>query len=288
MRAYHENRLYSSNHPFFVSQLEDLNFLAHWHTDVEVIYVCKGSIRIGINSESRLLYAGDIAICSSGDIHYYDSNSSPSTIILIIFHPSLIGSTGSWPTQSRFLSPFIHVNHATQDDLVVLPQSHHQNYQEITELILKIKQEAVSKQPHYENITTGMIHTLCGLLLRHLPSRQIDLGGDNRRILNMKIMQEVLDYLESNYMNGVRLEEAAKQAKMSLFHFSRFFKNITGMSYTSYLNSLRVDKAEEMIMSTQKTMLEIALECGFTNVRTFNRVFKQLKKCKPTDLRFSK
>lgn len=283
MRAYHENRLYSSKHPFYVSQHENFNFLAHWHTDVEVIYVCKGSIRIGINSESRLLHAGDLAICSSGDIHYYDSNNTTSTIILIIFHPSLIGCTG-WPTQSRFLSPFIDVNRTTNDSLVVLPR--HQ--QEITELILKIKQEIDKKESHYENVTTGMIHTLCGLLLRHIPSRQIDLSGDNRRILNMKIMQEVLDYLEANYMNGVKLEEAAKQAKMSLFHFSRFFKNITGMSYTSYLNRLRIDKAEEMIMSTQQTMLEIALECGFTNVRTFNRVFKQLKKCKPTDLRFPK
>lgn len=287
MRAYHENRLYSSKQPFYVSQFENFNFLAHWHTDVEVIYVCEGSIRIGINSESRLLHAGDIAICSSGDIHYYDSHSNTSTMILIIFHPSLIGCTGSWPTQSRFISPFIDINdanHATNEQFVVLPQ----HRQEITELILKIKQEADKKEPHYENVTTGMIHTLCGLLLRHLPSRQIDLSGDHRRILNMKIMQEVLDYLEANYMNGVKLEEAAKQANMSLFYFSRFFKNITGMSYTSYLNRLRVDKAEEMIMSTHKTMLEIALECGFTNVRTFNRVFKQLKKCKPTELRFSK
>lgn len=284
MRAYHENRLYSSKHPFYVSQHQNFNFLAHWHTDVELIYVCEGSIRIGINSESRLLHAGDIAICSSGDIHYYDSNNTTSTIILVIFHPSLIGCTGSWPTQSRFLSPFIDVNLTINDSLVVLPQ--HQ--QEITELILKIKQEIDKRESHYENVTTGMIHTLCGLLLRHIPSRQIDLSGDNRRILNMKIMQEVLDYLEANYMNGVRLEEAAKQAKMSLFHFSRFFKNITGMSYTSYLNRLRIDKAEEMIISTQQTMLEIALECGFTNVRTFNRVFKQLKKCKPTDLRFPK
>lgn len=284
MRAYHENRLYSSKHPFYVSQHENFNFLAHWHTDVEIIYVCEGSIRIGINSESRLLHAGDLAICSSGDIHYYDSNSTTSTLILIIFHPSLIGCTGSWPTQSRFLSPFIDRNCDTNDSHVVLPQ--HQ--QEITQLILKIKQEIDKKESHYEIVTTGMIHTLCGLLLRHIPSREIDLSGDNRRILNMKIMQEVLDYLEANYMNGVKLEEAAKQAKMSLFHFSRFFKNITGMSYTSYLNRLRIDKAEEMIMSTQQSMLEIALECGFTNVRTFNRVFKQLKKCKPTDLRFPK
>jgi AraC-like DNA-binding protein len=284
MRAYHENRLYSSKHPFYVSQHINFNFLAHWHTDVEIIYVCEGSIRIGINSESRLLHAGDIAICSSGDIHYYDSTSTTSTIILVIFHPSLIGCTGSWPTQSRFLSPFMDGNHATKKPFVVLPKHH----QEITELILKIKQEVDKKESHYENVTTGMIHTLCGLLLRHIPSRQIDLSGDNRRILNMKIMQEVLDYLEANYMNGVKLEEAAQQAKMSLFHFSRFFKNITGMSYTSYLNRLRVDKAEEMIMSTHQTMLEIAFECGFTNVRTFNRVFKQLKKCKPTDLRFSK
>lgn len=270
MRAYHENRLYSSKLPYLVSELHNFNFLAHWHTDIELIYVCEGSIRVGINSESRMLHRGEIAVCSSGDIHYYDSKNSTSTILLLIFHPSLIGSTSGWPTETKFISPFLDIDSATTD---------------LIHLIHKIKIEADRGLPYSESIITGMIYELCGLLLRHVPSQETDLTRDKRRVMNMKIMQEVLDYLEANYMNGVTLEETAQYANMSLFHFSRFFKNISGMNYVSYLNNLRVDKAEELILSTNKTMLEIALECGFTNVRTFNRVFKQIKQCKPTDYR---
>ncbi|MNJ38873.1 Transposon Tn10 TetD protein [compost metagenome] len=280
MRAYHENRYYSSKLPYFICELHNFNFLAHWHTDIELIYVCEGSITVGINSESRTLHQGDIAICSSGDIHYYDSKNSTSTILLIIFHPSLIGYTGGWPTDLRFLSPFIDDCNSTNQQ-VILPNIH----QEFTHLVHKIGQEADANLPYSENIITGMLHQLCGLLLRHVPSQGVDIHKDKRRIMNMKIMQEVLDYLEANYMNGVTLEETAKHAKMSLFHFSRFFKNISGMNYISYLNNLRVEKAVEMIVSTNKTMLEIALECGFTNVRTFNRVFRQIKNCRPTDCR---
>lgn len=280
MKAYHENRNYSSKLPYFICQIHNLNFLAHWHTDIELIYVCEGSITVGINSESRVLHQGDIAICSSGDIHYYDSKNSTSTILLIIFHPSIIGCTGGWPTDIRFLSPFVNeCNPSNQHG--ILPEVR----QEITNLVHKIGQEADTNLPYSENIITGMLYELCGLLLRHVPSQWADMNRDKRRMMNMKIMQEVLDYLEANYMNGVTLEETAQHAKMSLFHFSRFFKNISGMNYIAYLNNLRVEKAEEMIMSTNKTMLEIALECGFTNVRTFNRVFRQIKNCRPTDCR---
>lgn len=98
-------------------------------------------------------------------------------------------------------------------------------------------------------------------------------------------MREVLDYLEAQCFRPITLEEAARQAHMSVYHFSRTFKSTTGMSLTAYLNSIRIDKAEELIRTTELTMLDIALECGFTNVRTFNRAFRQFRGRAPSSLR---
>lgn len=279
MKAYHENRMYDSQLPFNSFIVHNFNFLAHWHNDLEFVYVCEGSIRMGINSESRVLHKGDMAICSSGDIHYYDSSNQESTILIIIFSPQLIGCTANWPQEFRLLTPFINGSGVMLEQPAgILPAR-------ASELMQQLNRESNESLPHHDMYITGMLYELCGMILRHLQLEPAGLSNDKRRLNNIKMIQQVLDYIESNYSNEITLEDAARLASMSIFHFSRFFKSITGMSFISYLNNIRVNRAEEMILSTNQTIIDIALECGFTNVRTFNRVFKQFRNCAPTSLR---
>jgi len=62
-----------------------------------------------------------------------------------------------------------------------------------------------------------------------------------------------------------------------MFYFSRIFKDISGMNYKTYLNLVRFNKAEIMIKTSNKPITDIAFECGFTSIRTFNRVYKGIK-----------
>ncbi|WP_342564844.1 AraC family transcriptional regulator [Paenibacillus sp. FSL R7-0345] len=279
MKAFHENRMYPSSLPFSSWRVSNINFLAHWHTDLEFVYVCEGSIRMGINLESRVLYKGDMAFCSSGDIHYYDSTDRESVIQLVIFNPQLIASPGGWPKDVRLTDPFICTEVQNQAGIAASGKA------DISRLMLQLEHEFNDKLPHYEQVITGQLNELCGLLLRHLPTEPADQKKDMRRMSSMKVMQNVLDYLEDHFAEVITLEDAARQAEMSLFYFSRFFKSTTGMSYISYLNHIRVNKAEEMLLSSDKPIIDIALDCGFTNVRTFNRVFKQFRNSTPSSYR---
>lgn len=270
MKAYHENRLYGTAFPFSSMNITNLTFWAHWHNDIEFMFVREGAIRMGINQESRILRKGEMAVCSSGDIHYYDSSDGESKILLLIFNPQLIGTPGGWPKNMRLDSPFLGNPPPSPRTL---------------ELVELLDAEFKGKQPQYETVITGMLYELCGLILRHADCMPVDKKKDKRRIANMSLMQSMLQYLESNYSSPITLEDAARQANMSLFHFSRFFKSITGMSFTSYLGNIRVSKSEEMLLNTNKSVTEIALDCGFSNVRTFNRVFRQFTNRTPSSLR---
>ncbi|OZQ98628.1 AraC family transcriptional regulator [Paenibacillus sp. VTT E-133291] len=278
MKAFHENRTYHSTFPFTVIMSNDIDFLAHWHNDLEIVYVFEGSIRMGINSETRILKAGDMAICSSGDIHYYDSKDSSSKIMMVIFNPSLIGFPGGWPLNVRLTSPFIEKKIATREEEVCINNR-------LSLILQELMNEYNQKLEYHEQVIIGLLHEWSGLILRHVPSDKINPQKDKRRITNMKIMQGVLEYLDVNYMHPITLADAARQANMSLFYFSRFFKNLSGMSYIAYLSNIRVNQAEQLLLTTDKTILDIALECGFTNIRTFNRVFKQIKQRTPSELR---
>lgn len=277
MKAYHERRHYGSELPISVMQLHNFSFLAHWHNDVEIIYVKQGEIRVGINSESWLLKKGDLAVCSSGDIHYYDGRDMNSEIILVIFNPRLIGSPSGWPGDVRLVSPVIMNTKATDEARGMLTA-------EAATLIERMLTEMNEKPPYYETLTLGLLYELSGLILRWAPNEPIDLRK-GRLGSGRQAMREVLDYLEAECYRPITLEEAAQHVHMSLYHFSRTFKSTTGMSLTAYLNSIRIDKAEELIRTTGLTMLDIALECGFGNVRTFNRAFRQFRGRAPSSLR---
>jgi AraC-like DNA-binding protein len=98
-------------------------------------------------------------------------------------------------------------------------------------------------------------------------------------------IQHALDYINSNYTDDITLSETAVQAELRISQFSKLFKHMCGMSFVTYLNYVRVSKAEEMIINTMVPITDIALECGFNSIRNFNRTFKKLKGTTPSDLR---
>lgn len=279
MKAFHENRLYRSSFPVQAGRVRNISFLAHWHNDVELVYVREGAVRMGINSETRVLRQGDLAVCSSGDIHFYDSREQESEILLLIFPPQLVGAPGGWPRDLWLKEPFLcSTAEAGDAEPTVLAVR-------LGEIMLEVEQEIETKTSHYELVVTGLLHELCGLTLRYAQPAPADEQRDKRRMVHRKTMQTVFDWLEAGYIHPVTLEDAAERAGMSLFYFSRTFKSIAGMNFLTYLNTIRVHKAEELILTTDSTILDIALECGFTNVRTFNRVFRQIRGCSPSSLR---
>jgi AraC-like DNA-binding protein len=72
---------------------------------------------------------------------------------------------------------------------------------------------------------------------------------------------------------------------MSEFHFCRLFQSLVGTSFKDYLNAIRADAAEELILSGGQSITTVAMECGFNTIRTFNRVFKAVKGYTPSSLR---
>jgi xylan 1,4-beta-xylosidase len=77
---------------------------------------------------------------------------------------------------------------------------------------------------------------------------------------------------------------AVDYMNMSEAYFSRFFKRISGMTFSMYLNHIRVNRAIDLIKNTDLSMTEIAMKCGFETIRNFNRVFRQVTGYAPREL----
>jgi len=275
---YHENRRYESGFPINAEIFHDKNFLAHWHSEIEVVLVREGSLGMGINSEYYILEKGDIAICTSGDIHYYNSKNMKSEIVLIVFRPELLGNVINLLINTRFVYPVINTSTIEQLNLdrAVIDN--------IKTCINNIFREINQKNSHYQVFTKSSIIELIGLFLRHIPYHSANSNGNIVCGEESRLMKAI-SYIENNYTQDISLEDIAKFLEINPFYFSRVFNKGTGLNFKTYLNTIRIEKAYNLLKTSNDSIIDIAYECGFNSIRTFNRVFKNIKGTSPSIFR---
>ena len=86
-------------------------------------------------------------------------------------------------------------------------------------------------------------------------------------------------------MDPITLEMVSDIAGFSKYHFSRLFKQCSGYNFYDYLCYLRIKSAENLLIHPGVSITEIALQSGFTSLSTFNRIFKKIKNCTPSEYR---
>ena len=102
-----------------------------------------------------------------------------------------------------------------------------------------------------------------------------------------RVVSEVIDYIEQNYVHQITLDMLAKQFMMNYSYLSRAFKKVCGHSIVEYINILRIRKAKLLLHDRLRSVSEIAETAGFDNVNYFYKVFKMLGKSIPGEYRDS-
>ncbi|MBE9048339.1 helix-turn-helix transcriptional regulator [Pleurocapsales cyanobacterium LEGE 10410] len=97
--------------------------------------------------------------------------------------------------------------------------------------------------------------------------------------------KQVLNYIAINYGSNILLEDMAAQADLSTSHFSRLFKQTIGQSPYQFLMSYRIEQAKKMLDNPNALMIDIAMNCGFSDQAHFSRVFKKIEGITPKKYR---
>ncbi|TDW50115.1 AraC family transcriptional regulator [Flavobacterium sp. 270] len=98
-------------------------------------------------------------------------------------------------------------------------------------------------------------------------------------------LSEVFQYVNKNYKKNISLIEIAAVANMTPTSFCRMFKLKTKKNFVDYLHEIRVSNACRLLLETDKSMSEIAYECGYKTASNFNKLFKKCKGITPTDFK---
>ncbi|MUG85906.1 helix-turn-helix domain-containing protein [Paenibacillus timonensis] len=273
MKSFYQNWKLDPELPMDIYQSTNITFYPHFHAEIEFIYVASGEIRIGVNEESRLLRQGDMVICGSNDIHTFDSRGLASEIVILICKPEWITMSKSWPVDFRFASPFIPANTP--------------GLEAVDKLLDELIREKNEREPGSLLLLKAGILKLCGSLQRYAGTLPMDRSTKEKTESRRERMQQILSYIEDHYHEELNVAFMAEHFAMEPSHFSRSFKAAIGMNFKTYLNTVRVLSAEHQLLTSDLSIMEVALECGFNSIRTFNRVFKEIRGCIPSSLRHS-
>ena len=254
------------------------DFRAHWHNEIELVLVLNGNLLMGINAESKVLNIGDIAVSNSGDVHYFESMSDETKILIIVFKPTVLDGLLSL-LNFTLATPFI-----TKSDLhrLNIPDA---IFEKLRGLMIAVLQEMTNRTLHYEFVVKGHLVEFFGLLLRYVPYETDDSKNSIIGHKSKELVQSAIFYIEENYSENISLLSLANHLGISKYYLSRLFNRLTGQAFRTYLNNIRLDKAQKLLYSTDKSIIDIAFECGFNSLRTFNRVYKENKGVVPSDYR---
>lgn len=242
----------------------------HWHQRVEFIYVLEGECLIKASKQERLCLPGDLAVFRSGEIHSLLSKSQ-YVVYIYTFDPAMFSH---FLPESRFPRSFISAEEqraAGLDD-------------EISELFHSIYQEKLDGKPLHEALMRAGILRLYSLLVRHFED---DSPRYEKSLTRLQQFQAALEFIAEHYAEHITLADVAEVINYTPSYVSTLFVTCAGVNFKAYLDNFRIKKAADLLCSTHQTVTDIALQCGYDNVRTFNNAFRRVTGKSPSQLRKS-
>ena len=132
------------------------------------------------------------------------------------------------------------------------------------------------------------ISNLCSKHLKMSPNKYREKYKDMYQIFNEKeqqLVSDVIKYIYDNYTKELTINDVTEKFDITDTKLNNILMAYSGKRFIEFLNALKIDKACEMLLTTDKSVIDISFELGFNTVKTFNNNFSKLKNMSPTDFR---
>lgn len=269
------NEMFERTDDFLIEQVKrDANYTnqtSHFHPYYEIGYLVNGARSMTINHSLYNVERGCLIFVAKGELHKgFPNENNPSSVELInlYFHEKYLAPFyqlfGKDQLISFFSNHIIKIPVGRQEYVLDLFQKILYEYQEIDELSKEL----------IRNYFCELISFLIRLVRKNTNSLMLPDP-------NNKIMEDAVKYIYYNYHKDLTLEEVAAKFNLSKSHFSKRFKSVTGFGYKEYLISVRIKEACNLLLTTNKSITEIAFLCGFNDSNYFGDAFRKANGISP-------
>lgn len=250
------------------------NFEVHWHKEIEILMVLKGSVNIRVGNEKYILREDDLILINSNEIH--NTYKTEEDNILLAFQINTTCFSDFYPYLNK-----IHIEcksfHSKVEDQA--------KFNCIRQRLAKIVWELNKKRKGYQLVIGSEVHLLLADLINNFSHTLLE--GTNSLSVDKEAqrLQSIIQYIYENIEGGITLQDVADNQNISIYYLSHFFKQNMGYSFQEYINYIRLDKAVILLTSTEQKITEIAYSSGFPSIKSLNTCFKEAYQCTPTEYR---
>lgn len=249
----------------------------HWHDELELNLTLSGTMVVGAGGSAVTLSAGDGCFIKAGVLHnVWKADHAACEYRTVVFHPRLIGSMDSifWCNYIRPLG---------EPDFPQMISFFKQDNSDFLTFFSHLWQTQEDRKAGYENDVRYLL-TKFVARLSHMPVEK-EQQPSRREVRDMERMKDMLSFIEARCAEDLTLEQIAKSACVSETECMRCFKRNVGVSPIRFLKERRIQNAAGLLRSTERSISEIAVSCGFQDMSYFTKAFRQFYGVTPTAYR---
>lgn len=246
----------------------------HHHSSVEIVLPLEGECHVSVEGDSYCVTAQQVMFVPPGKIHAISMPEGSARNLILFDVTHLTGMRG-----------FAELMPMTEQ--VLLLDADEPLCADVRRLLFELIREYYERRPLTNLICYDLILQVYILLGQHwLLHHQPAPDGQSRREENTwAVVNRVVEYVNENYTEDITLDSIARIAGFSKCYFSRMFTRYTGTSFSQYLLRKRISVAADLLTTTRLSIVQVSLQSGFSSLSTFNRTFKDVHGCTPTEFR---
>lgn len=247
--------------------------IQHFHNyHYELCFVLKGKATFYYDFETTELSPGKVLFLNKKTTHLsIEDKTMDCERIIINFN-------------DRFLRKFSLNQHFLKQifatPLLDIPQNHKDD---LDKLLTELVYESDYPSSFSTHLVNGNVYKLLVTIYRIVTNTHLE-----KILPTNPIIETASKFICQNYNNAITLDDVANYCHVNKCYLSKLFKNIMGVNFINYVNSIRIQNASIMLLDTGKSISEIADLCGFNSQNHFCEVFKKMKGVSARDFRKSK
>ncbi len=256
MIAKYEKRTLTDTSNVSAMRYLDLHNLPHWHVEHEIVCISHGSALLTVNDTAYRLTQGGCAFIKSESMHYIIADEGCECRIIKINASHVKDIV----TDKSLLSPVLSGEYGIGDAFD------------------RISAELYGNREYGEAVAGCISVMLSAEIFRREPCI-----APRQTAKTHRKYKQLLEELAQNFAFWT-IDDACKYMGLCKQYFSKYFHHMSGMTFTEYMNILKINAAIELLREDRSNMTAISIACGFGTVRSFNRVFKSLTGYSPKQL----
>lgn len=256
-------------------------FNRHHHAFLEMSCAVKGTATYQVNGEDFSVQPGDIFLFSPTDEHHLLLGNERLEHIVIHLDPMFLWNALGSDMDYKFLMVFFQRNPRFQCRL----DRYNPAATVLAQWFQDIWQECQKQQDCYELMIKIKLQAILAQIVRSYDCIDANQATPLLRRGDLEHMSQVLSYIDEHLDSEIRLADMAAIAHVSTSYFSTLFKQINGLPPVEYLVGQRVRRAIEYIRTTDMSLAEVAVACGFNNSTNFYKAFHRVTGRTPASYR---